>query len=187
MNSFFNEEEEFSEGEVIPDTPLPQDLHAHLEERKKQRKKIIVTTEKITTFTFAWSLNASGYLVARYLLITGGAINFGLALSLCFSISSVSSIVGLSGFRLGYQEGIEVENMQNAFRALGGLTVSIWVTYLAVNEYMDVRDATYRTAQEIQRGIDTIEGRHPQLDPWLTIAISFAIIAVTLSLVFRKR
>ncbi|MEL6162545.1 MAG: hypothetical protein AAFR37_01855 [Cyanobacteria bacterium J06628_3] len=91
MNSFFNEEEELEQGEVIPDTPIPQDLHAHLEERKKQRKKIIVTTEKITTFTFAWSLNASGYLVARYLLITGGAINFGLAVSLCFSISSVSS------------------------------------------------------------------------------------------------
>ena len=187
MSSFFNQEdEELEEEEVIPDTPLPQDLKAHLEERKKQRRKIIETTERITTFTFSWSLNASGFLIARYLLITGGAINLGLAISLCFSISSVSSIVGLSGFRLGYQEGIEVENMQNVFRALGGVSVSVWITYLAVNEFMDVREATYQTAIEIQRGIDTIEGRHPQLDPWLTIGISFAIVAVTLSLVFRR-
>ena len=58
--------------EIAPDTPLPKDLISHLESRKQHRKDVIHTTEKLTRFFVGWSLNSTGFLIAKYLLITGG-------------------------------------------------------------------------------------------------------------------
>lgn len=131
------------------DTLLPKDLHDHLSSRKQQRQRVIYTTEKVAVFFVSWSLNATGFFVARWLLIAGGSVNFWLAVSLCFSISSISSLVGLAGFNVRYQEGLEVENMQNVLRTLGGLAISGGVTILAVKEYHYFQELTYQTAAQI--------------------------------------
>lgn len=173
--------------EFAGDTPLPKDLHDHLEARKQQRQRIIQTNEKVSLFFISWSLNATGFFIARWLLIAGGSLNFWLAVSLCFSISSVSSLVGLSGFRVNYQEGLEVENMQNVFRTVGGFVVSAGVTFLAVKEYKYFSDLTYQTAAQLSEDIRTIEGQNPQLSPWLSIGIAFAIVVCSLALVFGRK
>ncbi len=180
-----------TETETLPiyaeDTQLPKDLSDHLVVRREQRLRVIHTTEKVAVFFVSWSLNATGFFIARWLLLTGGGINFWLAVSLCFSISSVSSLVGLSGVRVNYQEGLEVENMQNAFRTVGGFIVSAGVTFLAVKEYQYFSDLTYQTAAQLSEDIRTIEGQNPELSPWLSIGIAVFIVVCSLWAVFGGR
>lgn len=185
---FYEEEQEEEElSEIAPDTPLPNDLATYLKERTQQRQRVIATTERVTVFFTSWSLNATGFFVARFLLFTGGAINFWLAVSLCFSLCSVSSLVGLTDFRLNYNEGVQIDNMQRLVGSVGGFLIAGSVTFLAVKDYQEFQYMTYQTAQEIQRGIDSIEGQHPELSPWLTIAVSLAIIGMTFSFVCRRQ
>jgi hypothetical protein len=95
--------------EIAPDTPLPKNLLEHLESRKKQRKEVINTTEKLSRFFVGWSLNSTGFFIAKFLLLTGGGVNYWLAVSLCFSVCSVGSLAGLTGFRVNYNsDGLEV-------------------------------------------------------------------------------
>ncbi len=180
-------EQSLEEEAFALDTALPKDLYDHLETRKQQRQRVIITTEKVSLFFVSWSLNATGFFIARWLLIAGGGINFWLAVSLCFSISSVSSLVGLSGFRVNYQEGLEVENMQSVFRTVGGFVISAGVTFLAVKDYKYFEDLTYQTVAQLSEDIRTIEGQNPDLNPWLSIGIAFAIVVCSLALVLGRR
>ena len=84
--------------------------------------------------------------------------------------------MGLAGFSVRYQEGLEVENMQNIFRTIGGLIISGGVTILAVKEYHYFQELTYQTAAQISADIRTIEGQNPELSPWLSIVIAAIIL-----------
>lgn len=184
------DEENHPESESInfaQDTSLPQDLHSHLSTRKQQRQRVIATTEKVSLFFVSWSLNATGFFIARWLLITGGGLHFWLAVSLCFSISSISSLVGLSGFRVNYQEGLEIQDMQKVFRTLGGFIVSGGVTFLAVKEHKYFTELTYETAAQLSSDIRTIEGQNPELSPWLSIGIASIILISSLGIIFGFR
>jgi hypothetical protein len=74
-----DESQEELVSKIAPDTPLPKDLIEHLSSRKQHRQDIINTTEKLTRFFVGWSLNSTGFFLAKYLLITGGGVNFWLA------------------------------------------------------------------------------------------------------------
>ena len=171
---------------VAPDTPLPKDLLEHLEERKKQRKQVIDTTEKLSRFFVGWALNSTGFFIAKFLLVTGGGVNYWLAVSLCFSVSSVGSLAGLTGFRVNYNsDGLEVDNMQNIFKSAAGLATAGAVTWLATKDYQYFEKLTRETAAQISQDIQTIEKQYPQTDPWLSIAIGAAIVLGTLGMIFK--
>ncbi|MEA5596964.1 hypothetical protein, partial [Rivularia sp. UHCC 0363] len=75
----FNELEEQEDSETTPDTQLPKDLIEHLEERKKHRKQVIQTTELVQKYFISWSLSASGFFLARLLLLINGGASLWLA------------------------------------------------------------------------------------------------------------
>lgn len=171
---------------VAPDTPLPKDLLEHLEERKKQRKEVIDTTEKLSRFFVGWSLNSTGFFIAKFLLVTGGGVNYWLAVSLCFSVSSVGSLAGLTGFRVNYNsDGLEVDNMQNIFKSAAGLATAGAVTWLATKDYQYFEALTRETATQINQDIQTIEKQNPQLDPWLSIGIAALLVLGAFSIIFK--
>ena len=171
---------------VAPDTPLPKDLLEHLKSRKKQRQEIIKTTEKLSRFFVGWSLNSTGFFLAKFLLFTGGGVNYWLAVSLCFSVCSVGSLAGLTGFRVNYNsEGLEIDNMQNIFKSAAGLATAGAVTWLATKDYQYFETLTRETATQISQDIQTIEKQYPQADPWLSIAIGAAIVLGTLGIIFK--
>ena len=174
--------------EIAPDTPLPKNLLEHLEERKIHRRQIIDTTEKLSRFFVGWSLNSTGFFIAKFLLFTGGGVgvNYWLAVSLCFSVCSVGSFAGLTGFRVNYNsEGLEIDNMQNIFKSAAGLATAGAVTWLATKDYQYFETLTRETATQISQDIQTIEKQYPQADPWLSIAIGAAIVLGTLGIIFK--
>jgi hypothetical protein len=173
-------------GVVAPDTPLPKDLLEHLESRKKQRKDVIDTTEKLSRFFVGWSLNSTGFFIAKFLLVTGGGVNYWLAVSLCFSVSSVGSLAGLTGFRVNYNsDGLEVEAMQNIFKSAVGLVTAGTVTWLATKDYQYFETLTREAAAQINQDIQTIEKQNPQLDPWLSIGIVSFLLVCALGIIFK--
>ncbi|MGI2907662.1 hypothetical protein [Tolypothrix sp. VBCCA 56010] len=173
-------------GEIAPDTPLPKDLLEHLESRKKQRQEIIKTTEKLSRFFVGWSLNSTGFFVGKVLLLTGGGVNYWLAVSLCFSVCSVGSFAGLAGFRVNYNsEGLEVDNMQNIFKTATGLATAGAVTWLATKDYQYFEMLTRESAAQINQDIQTIEKQNPQLDPWLSIGVVSFLLVCALGIIFR--
>ena len=172
---------------VAPDTPLPKDLLEHLKSRKKQRQEIIKTTEKLSRFFVGWSLNSTGFFLAKFLLFTGGGVNYWLAVSLCFSVCSVGSLAGLTGFRVNYNsDGLEVDNMQNVFKSAAGLATAGAVTWLATKDYQYFETLTRESAAQISQDIQTIERQHPQLDPWLSIGIVSFLLVCALGIIFRS-
>ncbi|MGI2906807.1 hypothetical protein [Tolypothrix sp. VBCCA 56010] len=172
--------------EIASDTPLPKDLLEHLESRKKQRKDIIDTTEKLSRFFVGWSLNSTGFFLAKFLLVTGGGVNYWLAVSLCFSVSSVGSLAGLTGFRVNYtSDGLEVDNMQNIFKSAAGLVTAGTVTWLATKDYQYFETLTRESAAQISQDIQTIERQHPQLDPWLSIGVVSFLLVCALGIIFK--
>ena len=173
-------------GAVAPDTPLPKDLLEHLEERTRQRKDVIDTTVKLSRFFVGWSLNYTGFFIAKFLLVTGGGINLWLAITLCFSVCSVGSLAGLTGFRVNYNsDGLEVDNMQNIFKSALGLASAGTVTWLATKDYQYFETLTRETAAQINQDIQTIERQHPQLDPWLSIGIAALLVLGAFSIIFK--
>ncbi|MBW4448183.1 MAG: hypothetical protein KME38_15285 [Spirirestis rafaelensis WJT71-NPBG6] len=171
---------------VAPDTPLPKDLLEHLEERSQQRKDVIDTTKKLSRFFVGWSLNSTGFFIAKFLLVTGGGVNYWLAVSLCFSVSSVGSLAGLTGFRVNYNsDGLEVDNMQNIFKSAAGLATAGAVTWLATKDYQYFETLTRETAVQINQDIQTIEKQNPQLDPWLSIGIAALLVLGAFSIIFK--
>lgn len=174
-------------GEIAPDTPLPKNLLEHLEERKKHRKQVIDTTEKLSRFFVGWSLNSTGFFIAKFLLLTGGGVNYWLAVSLCFSVCSVGSLAGLTGFRVNYNsEGLEVEAMQNVFKSAAGLVTAGTVTWLATKEYQYFETLTRESAAQISEDIQTIEKQYPQADPWLSIGVVSFLLVCALGIIFRS-
>ncbi|MCW5319359.1 hypothetical protein GTQ43_39075 [Nostoc sp. KVJ3] len=174
--------------EIAPDTPLPKDLISHLESRKQHRKDVINTTEKLTRFFVGWSLNSTGFFIAKYLLITGGGVNLWLAISLSFSICSVGSLAGLTGLRVNYNtDGLEVDNMQNVFKTAGGLVFAGVTTWLAVKDYQYFENLTKETVSQISQDIQTIEKQNPQSDPWLSIAVALALFIGSIAIIFKGR
>ncbi|RCJ42499.1 hypothetical protein A6770_34640 [Nostoc minutum NIES-26] len=181
-----NQEEVISE--IAPDTPLPKDLISHLESRKQHRKDVINTTDKLTRFFVGWSLNSTGFLIAKYLLITGGGVNLWLAITLSFSICSVGSLAGLTGLRINYNsDGLEVDNMQNLFKTAGGLVFAGVTTWLAVKDYQYFENLTKETVTQINQDIQTIEKQNPQSDPWVSIAVAVALFIGSIAIIFRRR
>jgi len=173
-------------GVVAPDTLLPKDLLEHLEERKKQRFDVIDTTEKLSRFFVGWSLNSTGFFIAKFLLLTGGGVNYWLAVSLCFSVCSVGSLASLTGFRVNYNsDGLEVDNMQNIFKSAAGLATAGTVTWLATKDYQYFEGLTKETAAQINQDIQTIERQYPQADPWLGIGIMAFLLVAMLGIIFR--
>lgn len=171
---------------IAPDTPLPKNLLEHLEERKIQRKQIIDTTEKLSRFFVGWSLNSTGFFIAKFLLLTGGGVNYWLAVSLCFSVSSIGSLAGLTGFRVNYNsEGLQVDNMQNIFKSAAGLATAGAVTWLATKDYQYFETLTRESAAQINQDIQTIEKQNPQLDPWLSIGVVSFLLVCALGIIFR--
>lgn len=171
---------------VAPDTPLPKDLLEHLESRNKQRKDVIDTTEKLSRFFVGWSLNSTGFFIAKFLLLTGGGVNYWLAVSLCFSVCSVGSLAGLTGFRVNYNsDGLEVDNMQNIFKSAAGLVTAGTVTWLATKDYQYFEGLTKETAAQINQDIQTIEKQYPQADPWLGIGLMVFFLAAALGIIFK--
>ncbi|MBW4635459.1 MAG: hypothetical protein KME30_27280 [Iphinoe sp. HA4291-MV1] len=184
MTYDFDDNQDEMVGEIAPDTPLPKDLLEHLESRKKHRQEIINTTEKLTRFFIGWSLNSTGFFIAKFLLINGGSLYYWLAISLCFSISSVGSLAGLTGFRINYKEGLEVDNGQNVLKAVGGVAGAVGVTWLATKDYQYFENLTKETAAQINQDIATIEKQYPQLDPWLGIVIAALLLLGGFRLIF---
>ena len=173
---------------VAPDTPLPKDLLEHLESRNKQRKEVIDTTEKLSRFFVGWSLNSTGFFIAKFLLFTGGGVNYWLAITLCFSVCNVGSFAGLTGFRVNYNsDGLQVDNMQNIFKSAAGLVTAFSVTWLATKDYQYFETLTRETAAQINQDIQTIEKQNPQLDPWLSIGIAALLILGTLGIIFGSK
>lgn len=173
-------------GEIASDTPLPKDLIEHLLRRTRQRKEVIDTTEKLSRFFVGWSLNSTGFFIAKFLLVTGGGVNYWLAVSLCFSVSSVGSLAGLTGFRVNYNsDGLEVDNMQNIFKSAAGLATAGAVTWLATKDYQYFEALTRETAVQINQDIQTIEKQNPQLDPWLSIGIAALLVLGALGIIFK--
>ena len=173
-------------GEIAPDTPLPKNLLEHLEERSQQRKEVIDTTEKLSRFFVGWSLNSTGFFIAKFLLLAGGGVNYWLAVSLCFSVCSVGSLAGLTGFRVNYNsEGLEVDNMQNIFKSAAGLATAGAVTWLATKDYQYFETLTRDTATQINQDIQTIERQNPSLDPWLSIGVAALLVLGALGIIFK--
>ncbi len=187
MTYDFDDTQDEMISEIAPNTPLPKDLLEHLESRKKHRKEIINTTEKLTRFFIGWSLNSTGFFIAKFLLINGGSLYYWLAVSLCFSISSVGSLAGLTGFRINYKEGLEVDNGQNVLKAVGGVAVAVGVTWLATKDYQYFENLTKETAVQISQDIATIEKQYPQLDPWLSIGVAGFLLLCGMWVVFVGR
>lgn len=173
-------------GEIAPDTPLPKGLLEHLESRTRQRQEVIDTTEKLSRFFVGWSLNSTGFFIAKFLLLTGGGVNYWLAVSLCFSVCSVGSLAGLTGFRVNYNgEGLQVEAMQNVFKSAAGLVTAGTVTWLATKEYQYFETLTRESAAQISQDIQTIEKQYPQADPWLGIGLMVFFLAAALGIIFK--
>ncbi|MBD2359369.1 hypothetical protein H6G41_33125 [Tolypothrix sp. FACHB-123] len=188
MTYDIDESQEEILSEVAPDTPLPKDLIEHLESRKQHRQDIIKTTEKLTRFFVGWSLNSTGFFLAKYLLITGGGVNFWLAISLSFSICSVGSLAGLTGLRVNYNsDGLEVDNMQNLLKTAAGLVCAGVTTWLAVKDYQYFENLTSETVTQINKDIQIIEKQNPQSDPWLSIAVALALFIGSIAVIFKGR
>ena len=184
--TYDDDDQEGVVGVVAPDTLLPKDLLEHLEERKKQRKNVIDTTEKLSRFFVGWSLNSTGFFIAKFLLLTGGGVNYWLAVSLCFSVCSVGSLASLTGFRVNYNsDGLEVDNMQNIFKSAAGLATAGTVTWLATKDYQYFEGLTKETAAQINQDIQTIEKQYPQADPWLGIGLMVFFLAAALGIIFK--
>ena len=186
MNLPYDEDEEEEIPEIAPDTPLPTDLAAYLKQRTEQRQRVVATTDRVTTFFISWSLNATGFFIARFLLFTGGGINFWLAISLCFSICSVSSLVGIADFRLNYKDGVEIDHMERLIKVGAGIIISGGVTAISVQEYRELKEVSYEVAYDIQRGINEIEGKNPELAPWLNYGIPALIVFSIICMIFRR-
>lgn len=188
MTYDIEEDQESVVSEIAPDTPLPKDLIEHLESRKQHRKDVINTTEKLTRFFVGWSLNSTGFFIAKYLLITGGGVNLWLAISLSFSVCSVGSLAGLTGLRVNYNsDGLEVDNMQNVLKTAGGLVFAGITTWLAVKDYQYFENLTKETVTQISQDIQTIEKQNPQSDPWLSIAVALALFIGSIAIIFKGR
>jgi hypothetical protein len=188
MTYDIDDEQEELVSEIAPDTPLPKDLIEHLESRKQHRQDIINTTEKLTRFFVGWSLNSTGFFIAKYLLITGGGVNFFLAISLSFSICSVGSLTGLTGLRVNYNsDGLEVDNMQNILKTAAGLVCAGVTTWLAVKDYQYFEHLTKETVTQINQDIQTIEKQNPQSDPWVSIAVALALFIGSIAVIFKGR
>ncbi|NEU76824.1 hypothetical protein PI95_031030 [Hassallia byssoidea VB512170] len=186
MTYDIDEGQEESLGEIVSDTQLPKDLIEHLQSRNQQRKEVIDTTEKLSRFFVGWALNSTGFFIAKFLLLTGGSVNYWLAITLCFSVCSVGSFAGLTGFRVNYnRDGLEVDNMQNIFKSAAGLATAGTVTWLATKDYQYFEALTRETATQINQDIQTIEQKHPSLDPWLSIGIAALLVLGALGIIFK--
>jgi hypothetical protein len=143
---------------VAKDTPLTHDLFDHLERRKEQRLSAIATTEKVSRFFLGWSLNASGFFVARWLLLIGGSTNLWLAASLCFAIASTSSFASLSGVSANYKEGgAELTGGEKLVEAMTGLGVSGSVTFLACKDFIKFQEVSDATIEQIKHDISDLQ------------------------------
>ena len=182
----FNDLEEQEHSETTPDTQLPKDLIEHLEQRKKHRKQVIQTTELVQKYFISWSLSASGFFLARLLLLINGGASLWLAAGLCFSICSISSIVGLSGFRANYNDGFEVEGMEKPVKTIGGFVIAAGTTWLAIKDYQYFQQVTADSAYQISADIQTIYQERPWLDPWLSIGIAAGIVLGSLFIISRR-
>ncbi|MEM9276543.1 MAG: hypothetical protein AAGA80_26895 [Cyanobacteria bacterium P01_F01_bin.143] len=179
-------EDELEQSETTPDTPLPQELTEHLEERKKHRLQVIRTTELVQKYFISWSLSITGFFLARLLLLINGGASLWLAAGLCFSVCSITSVIGLSGFRANYNDGLEVEGMDKPLRTIGGFVVAAGTTWLAIKDYQYFQQITYDTAHQISADIQTIYQKRPWLDPWLSIGIAAAILISSLFLISKR-
>jgi hypothetical protein len=189
LNEQQTEQEEIME--YAPDTLLPKDLAEHLQERKLHRKQVIGTTGKLTGYLVGWSMNATGFFLAKGLLLLGGGVNYWLAISLCFTCCAVVPLSGLTNFRVNYKagEGLEVDNAQSTVKVVFGLGSSAITTYLAGQDYRYFQDITNTTIHEIAEDIQIFEKQEPRSDAWAGawgFAVLGAIALVLLLGVFRK-
>lgn len=182
----FDELEEQEQSPTTPDTQLPKDLIQHLEERKKHRKQVIQTTELVQKYFISWSLGATGFFLARLLLLINGGASLWLAAGLCFSICSISSIVGLSGFRANYNDGFEVEGMEKPVKTIGGFVIAAGSTWLAIKDYQYFQQVTVDAAYQISADLRTIYQEKPWLDPWLSIFIAGFLAFGSLFIISRR-
>jgi hypothetical protein len=189
LNDQQTEQEEVME--YAADTLLPRDLAEHLQERKLNRKQVIGTTGKLTGYLIGWSMNATGFFLAKALLLLGGSVNYWLAISLCFTCCAVVPLAGLADFRVNYKagEGLEVDNAQSTIKVIFGLGSSAVTTYLSGQDYRFFQQVTQATIYEITEDIQVFEKQEPRSDAWAGawgFAVLGAIALILLLGVFRK-
>jgi hypothetical protein len=162
---FTEELEQEDDQEFALDTALPKDLVQHLEQRKQQRQDTIATTSKLTGYFVTWSMNATGYFLAKGLIYFGGSINFYIAIALCFTCCAIVPLAGLNDFRINYKEGFEVDNVQSTIKVAFGLGSAGLTTYLGVKDFKYYQDMTTETAQAITNDVKSFENQQPNVEP----------------------
>ena len=178
------EDEQLIEG--VQDTPLTPDLYKHLQRRKQERLDTIETTNKIANFVLGWSLNSTGYFVARWLLLIGGSTNLWLAMTLCFAISSTSSFATLSGLKASYSEGLEVEGGEKLLMASCSLGMAGVNTFLSVKDFLHYQQISNNTVTQIQQDIRTLEEPNLWSTPF-SLGAGILLMLLGAAMLFRRK
>jgi hypothetical protein len=179
------------ETEYAPDTSIPKDLAEHLEKRKEDRKDIIKTTSNLTGYLVTWSMNATGFFLAKGLILFGGSINFWLAISLCFTFCAIVPLAGLNDFRINYkgsEGGVEVDNGQSTIKVAFGLGSAGLTTWLAVKDFKYYQDMTSETIEAISNDVISFESQHTKADSFsgiVTIGLLVVSAIALFAMVFR--
>jgi hypothetical protein len=184
----FTEELEQDDQEFAPDTLLPKDLAEHLEQRKQQRRDVIITTSKLTGYLVTWSMNATGYFLAKSLIYFGGSINFPIAIALCFTCCAIVPLTGLNDFRVNYKDGIEIDNAQSTVKVAFGLGSAALTTYLAVKDFDHYQKMTNQTIEAITNDVRNFENQSPSVDPFsgmVTLGLIASAALLLLLMVFK--
>lgn len=180
MFNFDNDESQGNkeEQEFEPDTRLTSELNAFLQQRKEDRLNVVSNTNKILQLSLSWSMNVTGYFLARSLLLLGGSFNYWLAVTLCFSCCSVIPLSKLTGFRINYGGneggGLQVDSFESVLKGVLGLTGSAITTFLAQEDYRKYQALTNQSINEINHDIYTFEKQSPQ-NP-----IDFGVVQIVL-------
>lgn len=178
------EDEQILEG--VQDTPLTPDLYEHLQRRKQERLDTIETTNKIANFVLGWSLNSTGYLIARWLLLISGSTNLWIAMTLCFAISSTSSFATLSGLKANYSEGLELEGGEKLLTASCSLGMAGVNTFLSVKDFLHYQAISDSTVTQIEQDIRTLEEPNVWSTPF-SLGAGILLMLVGAAMLFRRK
>lgn len=166
--------------EYAPDTALPKDLYEHLERRKEGRLKTIQTTENVARFFVGWSLNSTGYFIARWLLLIGGSTNLWLAAMLCFAIASTSGFAALSnGVSANYDGGVQVTGAEKLVTGATGIAMSGAVTLIACKDFLYYQDISNQAIAEIKDDIQELQSPSFWGTDWVFVPLVLVVGMIT--------
>lgn len=178
------------EKSIQQDTALPSDLYEHLERRKEQRLNAVATTEGIAKFFLGWSLNATGFFLARALLYIGGSTNLWLAITLSFTIGSTSAFANLQKVNANYrggEGGLEVTGGEKLVNTATGLGLSGLTTFLAVKDFLYYQQISDQTIVQIEHDIDELQEPSIWGEPWALLTGVLIILLLIPKFFIRRR